>query len=284
MLGKLRVRTKLPTTTGAVSTAAEILSFGEAVFGGPSGKPLPDGFDPADVDLLTLTDSNGTGRLAGSFADGGDLLSSGRLVNWRVEAGAADPGASGVVSFRAKRVGTKTRDAFLLYVGGLPASAAVTLVADGVAVGQFTTTAQGFLVIAEGPVPVPTSVAGRMLPVNALPASVDLDTLGALTLTDAGGQTSWRAAGCERREAGCGVAREAREARERQPSKLCHPERSESASAVEGPRNQYMPGLVCTPDQRRESAELRDVPPRRNACTNAEVLRLRYPPLRMTDL
>lgn len=195
VLGRLRVRAcgrevigkSASASAGTVLPQAELDTQGETVFGGPGGKPLPDGFDPADVDTLTLTDANGTERLAGSFVEAGDLQSRTRLVNLRVDAGAADPGASGAVSFRAKTTGTKTRDAFLLYVAGLPAGAVVTLVADGAAVGEFTTTGQGQLVISEGLVPVPTSTSGRMLPVNALPASVDLDTLGALTLTDAAG-------------------------------------------------------------------------------------------------
>ena len=116
-----------------------------------------------------------------------DLQVRTRLVNWRVDAGAADPGAAGAVAFRAKTTGSKVHDAFLLYVSGLPASATVTLLADGAAAGTFTTTAGGQLVLLEGPVPVPTSLLGRMLPVNALPAAVDLNTLSSLELTDASG-------------------------------------------------------------------------------------------------
>ena len=196
VLGTLKVRTGLSplrataaaaTGPGQATPEAEILSHGGVVFGGPEGRPFPDGFDPADIDTLTLTDGNGTERLAGSFVDAADLQVRTRLVNLRMDAGAADPGAAGAVSFRVKTTGTKVRDAFLLYVGGLPANAAVTLLADGAAVGTFTTTLTGHLVIIDGAVPVPTSVIGRMLPINALPASVDLDTVTAFTLTDAVG-------------------------------------------------------------------------------------------------
>ena len=195
VLGKLKVHEggreiyrPSSTATAAISAPqAELDTSSETVFGGPSGKPFPDGFDPADIDTLTVTDSNGTERLAGSFVDAADLQLRTRLVNLRMDPGAADPGAAGAVSFRIKTTGTKSRDAFLLYVGGLPASATVTLLADGAAVGTFTTTANGQLVIVEGAVPVPTSVIGRMLPVNALPATVDLDTVSTLTLTDAAG-------------------------------------------------------------------------------------------------
>ena len=197
VLGTLKVHAGFPgvhleskSRTGASAVSrpeAEILSSGAVVFGGPAGKPFPDGFDPTDIDTLTLTDNNGTERLAGSFVDPADLQQRTRLVNLRMDAGAGDPGAAGAVSFRAKTTGTKSHDAFLLYVGGLPASAAVTLLADGMAVGTFTTAAGGQLVVVEGDVPVPTSVIGRMLPVNALPATVDLDTVSMLTLTDAAG-------------------------------------------------------------------------------------------------
>ncbi len=197
VLGKLKVRAARPVVHAGVPGAgggeivqpqAELDTHADAVFGGPAGRPLPDGFDPADVDTLTLTDDHGTERLAGGFADdSGDVLRRSRLVSFRLDAGAADPGANGVVSFRTKTVGGGTRDLFSFYAGGLPAGAVVTLVADGVAVGQFTTTAGGILVIQEGPVPVPTTVVGRMLPVNALPVAVDLNTLTTLTLTDAAG-------------------------------------------------------------------------------------------------
>ncbi len=197
VLGTLKVHAGFPGIhlaargrTDAAATIhpeAEILSRGAVVFGGLAGKGFPDGFDPADIDTLILTDSNGTERLAGSFVDATDLQQRTRLVNLRVDAGAADPGAAGAVSFRVKTTGTKSRNAFLLYVGGLPASAAVTLLADDAAVGTFTTTATGQLVIVEGDVPVPTSLVGRMLPVNALPAAVDLDTVSSLTLTNAAG-------------------------------------------------------------------------------------------------
>ena len=91
------------------------------------------------------------------------------------------------MSFRVKTTAAKTRDKFLLYVSGLPARTEVTLMADGAAMGTFKTTRQGQLVIAKGAVPVPTKPSGRMLPVNALPAAVDLNTLGAVGLTDAAG-------------------------------------------------------------------------------------------------
>ena len=195
ILGRLKVRnggreivaphtSSLPTPP---TPRAELDTHGETVFGGPAGKPFPDGFDPSDLDTLTLTDSNGTERLTGSFTDATDLQVHTRLVNWRVDAGAAGPGAAGVVSFRLKTTGTAAQDAFLLYVGGLPASAPVTLLADGAAVGTFTTTAGGRLVVLDGAVPVPTSASGRALPVNALPASVDLDALSSLSLTDVSG-------------------------------------------------------------------------------------------------
>ena len=105
VLGTLKVRAGFPgvhferedrTGTSAVSRPeAEILSFGTVVFGGAAGKPFPGGFDPADIDTLTLTDRNGTERLAGSFVGSDDLQLRTRLVNLRMDAGAADPGAAG---------------------------------------------------------------------------------------------------------------------------------------------------------------------------------------------
>ena len=189
VLGKLKVHAggREAYRPQVSAPQAELDTAGETVFGGPAGKPFPDGFDPTDIDTLTLTDSNGTERLAGSFVDAADRQLRTRLVNLRMDPGAADPGAAGAVSFRIKTTGATSRDAFLLYVGGLPASAVVTLLADGAAAGTFTTTASGQLVVAEGSVPVPTSAVGRMLPVNALPAAVDLDTVSTLELTDAAG-------------------------------------------------------------------------------------------------
>lgn len=175
------------TGPAGIGSGLTTIRYGEAVFGGPDGKPLPEGFDPADVALVTITDGGGTERLVGSFADASNWSGSARLVNLHLDAGEAAPDAAGSVSFRVKTTAAKTRTAFLLYASGLPANAPVTLVADGVAAGTFTTTPQGRLVIAEGNVPVPTKPSGRMLPVNALPAAVDLNTVNALSLTDAAG-------------------------------------------------------------------------------------------------
>lgn len=188
LLGKVKTHVVGEGTYfGPTGGTSYTLRSGHAVFGGPEGRPLPEGLDLTDVDLITITDGDGVERLTGSFADPGDGSSRSRLVNLRMDAGAGDADAAGSVSFRVKVNAVRTHDAFLLYVGGLPANAPVTLVTDGVTAGTFTTTAQGRLIIAEGNVSVPTKPSGRMLPVNALPAAVDLSTVNALSLTDAAG-------------------------------------------------------------------------------------------------
>ena len=194
-LGKLHVRngfTWLPVAFDAASPAgpqAEILTYGNAVFGGANAKkPLPAGFDAADVATVTVTDAQGVVRLTGNLADG-TPTSRVQALNLRLSGAASVaaslPSATVTARHRITPDGVGVR--FHLSAHHLPGNAPVTLLADGESVGQFTTTSKGRLVVTEGPVHRETNGLGGSRVVNALPNDVDLSGARSFSITDAQG-------------------------------------------------------------------------------------------------
>ena len=189
VIGKLRVSNGSDDLTAralSARPAAELLTSGRATFGGPDArKPLPTGFDPDDVASVTLTDSQGVVRLSGSVAgapstrqvEGMRLHLSGTSV-----APAAAPSADMIV--RHAVTSATTSDFFRFMARHLPVNAPVTLLADGVVVDHYTTTANGRLFIIEGFDPTKLQRNGISPPFNSLPPGTDLSATKTFTVTD----------------------------------------------------------------------------------------------------
>ncbi len=160
----------------------ENLTLGKAIFGGSHPKKaLPASFDARDVAMITLTDASGVARLSGRPGLG--------VGNYRVRSAVlhlyGDPAAAPTASGLAKGSASGNEgDNFYFSARHLPASTAVTLVADGVVVGQFTTGAHGRLVVAEGTYPKPFTHTGARLYPQRLSLPVDLSRVKSLTVVD----------------------------------------------------------------------------------------------------
>ncbi len=199
VLGKLRVHNDvLLRTASAVQAAtlssvatpsAEFATVGHVTFGGiGSKKPLPTDYDAADVATLTVTDAQGVVRLSGNIATG-QRVSEVRKLGIHLSGPSVVQGRSTFanVVVQHKATLTKTSNRFRFMAKHLPVNASMTLLADGIVVDQYTTTAHGRLFIIEGFEPQKLNHAGVSPPFNGLRPGTDLSGTKVFSLTDAQG-------------------------------------------------------------------------------------------------
>ncbi len=170
-------------TPDTYDESVETFSLGKTVFGGDNSKKgLPAGFDAADVATVTVTDAQGITRLSGQ-AHGARFNYRNRLTVLHLS------GSSTVVPAPSGAAKMQSRGAYGLYLSArhLPSSQTVTLLADGVAVGEFTTGAHGRLVVTQRYYGLLHTHSGASLHPQSLAASVNLSAVKSLSLTDAQG-------------------------------------------------------------------------------------------------
>ncbi len=195
-IGKFHTHSFVPQPAGgAVLTLAHVTATtlntkSDVIYGAGTKRLLPDGFDLNDVASLVVTDSQGNTRLTRDLAALGTSVT--RIRQTRFHLYSPSPGGPGgkLMAKHSLFAGNNSMGDFLrLTARRLPANAPVTLRVDGTAVGQFTTTADGHLVIAQG-VSTPLTEAYRQeTPWHfyPLPAGTDLSNVQTVSLSDADG-------------------------------------------------------------------------------------------------
>ena len=152
------------------------------------GQVLPEGLNPLDVSKVTLTDAQGVTRLAGEFRTAGFHNQTRSVVLHLRGAPAAAPAATAVAKAKRFAVGNSASHLFSLTARHLPASTQVTLLADGVAQGQFTTGKNGRLYVTQGTPTEAVRLSGKVVYPQTLPKTLDFSRVKSLALIDSKGR------------------------------------------------------------------------------------------------
>lgn len=190
-LGRFRAHGSSVTSEGFLPSPPRD-THSAVTFGGRAKRRLPDGFSVNDVASILVSNAGGQVLLSHDFsaeASQEKQVHRVRLALSGTSVGKPPPKGTvlAVSKLDAGAAGVR-RNKFLFLARHLPANALVTLTLDQTVLGQYTTTSDGHLLVAQNTDPRNIKLgAGKSLAVNGIATDSDWSSLRSITLTDAQG-------------------------------------------------------------------------------------------------